>query len=207
MQTQFNASQSVELTVPVRPIPIQHYLRQPQRLIGALVDPSRTDQLATDLFRLKMRPLSFLMLSIQPTVDMRVWAEPGGSIHLQSTGCEIRGIDYINDRFNLHLLGKLTPQESDHTTLLVGRADLRVEVDVPPALWLTPRPLLEATGQGVLHSVLLTIKQRLMHQLVQDYDHWVNAQLATDSDQAGDYSCGELRSKHPSVFAPNHPLA
>lgn len=93
MPTQFNASQSVEITVPEQPIPIQHYLRQPQRLVNALVDHSRIEQLNDEDFRIKMRPLTFMTLSIQPTVDLRVWAESNGTIHLQSLACEIRGVE------------------------------------------------------------------------------------------------------------------
>lgn len=173
----FFASQSVELAVPDQPIPIQHYLRQPQRLIRALVDPSRTEQLTPDCFRLKMRPLNFLALSIQPTVDMRVWADSNGTIYLQSVACEIKGVEYINQRFGLNLTGTLAPQQTDRTTYLKGKADLHVQVDLPPPLWLTPKPLLETTGNGLLRSVLLTIKQRLMHQLLLDYRSWVVAQL------------------------------
>ena len=60
MPIRFTASQSVEIAVPDQPIPIQHYLRQPQRLVNALVDPSRIEQLSEENFRLKMRPLAFM---------------------------------------------------------------------------------------------------------------------------------------------------
>lgn len=178
MSIRLTASQSVDLVVPQQPIPIQHYLRQPQRLIRALVDPSRMEQLSADDFRLKMRPLHFMMLSIQPIVDMRVWAEANGTIHLTSVGCEIRGIEYINQRFNLALVGKLSPVVVGNTTQLQGRADLEVQVDLPPALAMTPKPLIEATGNGLLRSVLLTVKQRLMYQLLLDYRRWVVAQTS-----------------------------
>jgi hypothetical protein len=177
MLTQFSASQSVELAVPDQPIPIQHYLRQPQRLIKALVDPTRTEQLSAECFRLKMNPLSFMMLSVQPIVDMQLWAEQDGTINLQSVGCEIRGIEYINQRFSLDLKGRLVPQQINSMTYLTGRADLKVQVDVPPPLWFTPKPLLETTGNALLHSVLLTVRHRLMHQLLVDYRSWATAQL------------------------------
>jgi Protein of unknown function (DUF1997) len=177
MLTQFSASQSVELAVPDQPIPIQHYLRQPQRLIKALVDPTRTEQLSAECFRLKMHPLNFMMLSIQPIVDMEIWSELDGTINLKSVGCEIRGVEYINQRFNLNLNGRLTPQQINGITHLVGKADLQVQVDMPPALWFTPKPILETTGNTLLRSVLLTVRHRLMHQLLVDYRHWVTAQL------------------------------
>ncbi|KAB8319157.1 DUF1997 domain-containing protein [Tolypothrix campylonemoides VB511288] len=173
MPTRFTASQSVEIAIPEQPIPIHHYLRQPQRLVNALVDPTRIQQLSTEVFRLKMRPLNFMSLSIQPTVDMRVWAESNGTIHVRSLSCEILGIEYINQRFALNLKGHLSPEQQGINTYLKGRADLEVLVDLPPPFSYMPKPILEATGSGLLKSVLLTIKQRLLHHLLADYRRWV----------------------------------
>ena len=176
MQIQFTASQSVQLAVPEQTIPIQHYLRQPKRLVTALVDPTRLEQLSSDCFRLKMRPLSFMMLTIQPTVDMRVWTLSNGTLRLKSVGCEIRGVEYINDRFSLNLFGRLTPCEIEGIPHLKGIADLAVQVELPPPLQLTPHPILETTGNGLLKSVLMTIKQRLMRNLLVDYHRWATEQ-------------------------------
>jgi hypothetical protein len=187
MDIQFNAAQAVEMTVIEQPIPIQHYLRQPQRLVNALAAASQIEQIREDVFRLKMRPLKFMMLSLQPTVDMRVWATSDGVVHIQSVHCEIRGVEYINRRFQFSLVGKLQPCKVAQTTVLKGRADLTVQVELPPPLLFTPRSLLEATGNGLLKSVLLSVKQRLMHHLLSDYRHWAEAQtadsLATTSPQ------------------------
>lgn len=174
MPTRFTASQLVEIAVPEQPIPIQHYLRQPQRLVNALVDPSRIEQLSQECFRLKMRPLAFMTVSIQPTVDFKVWAESNGTIYVQSIGSEIRGIDYINQRFALNLKGHLSPCQVNNETRLKGKAELEVIVELPLPFSLTPTPILEAAGNGLLKSVLLTIKQRLLHQLLADYCCWVS---------------------------------
>ncbi|MEJ1938929.1 DUF1997 domain-containing protein, partial [Nostoc sp. NIES-2111] len=181
MLTKFTASQPVEIAVPDQPIPIQHYLRQPQRLVNALVDHKRIQQLSEEIFRLKMRPLSFMSLSIQPTVDMRVWAESNGTIYLRSVACEIRGFEYINQRFSLNLRGYLSPYQSNTGTRLEGRADLEVQVDLPPPFSLTPKPILETTGNSLLKSVLLTVKQRLLHHLLADYRQWVISQTKEES--------------------------
>jgi Protein of unknown function (DUF1997) len=174
MYTRFTASQSVEIVVPEQPVPIQHYLRQPQRLVKALVDPSRVEQLDDELFRLKIRPLSFMTLSIQPTADLQVWAEPNGTVNLRSIACEILGLDYINQRFELNLRGHLFPHQSQDVTLLKGKADLEVKVELPFPLNMTPQTIVETTGNGLLKSVLMTIKQRLLHQLLTDYRSWVS---------------------------------
>jgi hypothetical protein len=176
MDARFFASQTVDIPVVEQPIPIQHYLRQPHRLVNALTTANRVDVLGPDLFRLKMRPLAFMTLSLQPTVDLRVWADATGAVHLRSVHSEIRGIDYINDRFSLDLVGKLHPHTTDGITHLQGRADLEVRVELPPPFLFTPRPILETTGNGLLKSVLLTVKQRLMHQLVMDYQTWASCQ-------------------------------
>lgn len=175
MQTRFFASQSVLIKVPDEPVPIQHYLRQPHRLVHALVDSNRIEQLSSNCFRLKMRPLKFMMLSVQPTVDMQLRAESDGTVHLKSVGCEIRGIQYINQRFKLNLAGKLYPCQRQGQTYLAGKADLEVQVELPPPLWLTPKPILERTGNGLLKGVLSTIKQRLMHQLLLDFHQWATS--------------------------------
>ncbi|MDZ8024719.1 MAG: DUF1997 domain-containing protein [Nostoc sp. SerVER01] len=194
MATRFTASQSVEIAVPEEPIPIQHYLRQPQRLVKALVDNSRIQQLSEEIFRLKMRPLTFMSLSIQPTVDMRVWTESNDVIYLRSLGCEILGFEYINQRFALNLKGHLSPKELSTGTRLQGRADLEVQIDLPPPFSLTPKPILEATGNGLLKSVLLTVKQRLLHQLLADYRYWVISQT---KNQGIDGDSGKLPMLNP----------
>ncbi|NEP60455.1 MAG: DUF1997 domain-containing protein [Symploca sp. SIO2G7] len=174
MTSRFLASQSLEIRVLEQPVPIQHYLRQPQRLVYAIADPSLIKQLSQDCFRLKMRPLHFLSLSFQPIVDLKVWADAESTVHLASVDCEIKGLDYINQRFSLKLRGRLYPISKKGVTLLKGKADLQVSVDVPFPFSLTPPPVLETTGNGLLKSVLARIKGKLMHQLLSDYRQWAN---------------------------------
>ncbi len=181
MATKFKACQSVEIPVPYQPIPIKHYLRQPQRLVNALADSSRIEQLSTEVFRLKMRPLAFMSLSIQPIVDMRVWAASDGAIYLESVRSEIRGIEYINQRFQLDLKGNLSSYEIHENTRLKGIVNLEVQVELPPPFSFTPKSILETTGNGLLKSVLLTIKQRLLRQLLVDYRRWVELQTKDSS--------------------------
>lgn len=176
MYTHFQASQTVEMAVP-EPTLIHHYLRQPKRLVKAIVDPTRLDALTEDIYRLKMRPLQFMMFSLQPTVDLKLWIHSDGTLNLKSVGCEIRGIEYINQRFSLDLVGKLYPVELQGITYLKGQSDLKVKVELPPPLWLTPQPILETTGNGLLKSVLMRVRHRLVHNLLSDYAHWSAEQL------------------------------
>ncbi|WP_071516690.1 DUF1997 domain-containing protein [Geitlerinema sp. PCC 9228] len=192
MLTKFSATQTVNIAVPEVGISVKHYLRQPQRLVKALVDPSRTERLSAECFRLKMRPLDFMSLRLQPTVDMRIWANADGVVRLASVGCEIRGVEYINRRFSLDLIGKLAPEKEENgITYLNGRAELSVCVEVPPPLNMTPKPMLETTGNGLLKSVLLTMKQRLTHHFVADYRQWALQNQTQRDAEASVFSANE----------------
>lgn len=177
MDIRFTSSQAVELLVPDHPIHIANYLRSPERVVTALAASSQIDALGEDCYRQSMRPLRFMSLSIQPVVDMRVWADPESTINLRSVRCELLGMEYINDKFMLNLQGQLYPALKQGRTYLKGQADLAVEVELPPPFSFTPRPLLETAGNGLLVSVLSTIKQRLMHQLLVDYQKWASEQV------------------------------
>jgi hypothetical protein len=107
-------------------------------------------------------------------VGLKVWSDSQGTVYLNSESCEIKGIDYINQRFFLNVTGKLAPEMKNGQTYLVGKAELEVKVALPPPLWLTPTPLLEIAGNGLLKSVLVRIKQRLIGQLLKDYYEWVD---------------------------------
>ena len=175
----FKASESVTLLVKEETIPIQHYLRQPQRLVKAIADPKLMEQLSLERYQLKMRSLNFMdIYHFQPTVTLKVWSGASGTVYLNSEDCEIKGIEYINQRFSLNLKGRLAPQEIEGQIYLKGKADLQIIVDLPPPLWLTPNPLLEVTGNSLLKSVLLRIKQKLMSQLLQDYYAFARSETA-----------------------------
>ncbi|BAZ46663.1 hypothetical protein NIES4102_37000 [Chondrocystis sp. NIES-4102] len=175
MYVSFKASESVEISIANLETPIQHYLRQPQRLVKAIADPRLIKHLDNDLYELKMRPINFMeMYHFQPIVLLKVWSGSKSSVYLQSEGCQIEGIDYINRRFSLKLKGVLYPQESSGQTTLQGQADLEVGVELPTALMFTPKPLLEIAGNKLLKSVLMRIKQKLVTQLIQDYLIWAS---------------------------------
>lgn len=182
MNIRFDASESLEIIVEEQKVPIHHYLRQPQRLVSAIADPKLMEELAESRFRLKMRPLNFMdIYHFQPTVILKVWTGASGTVYLNSESCEIRGIDYINDRFSLNVKGKLSPHQHESKTYLKGKADLNVEVALPPPLRLTPQPLLEVAGNRLLKSVLVRIKQRLLGQLLKDYYQWANCDAERDN--------------------------
>ena len=173
----FQVSQNLKMLVPNEVIPIEQYLRQPERVVQAITDPSQIQQLAPSHFRLRLRPLKFMMLRLEPTVDLQVWTEAKGILHLKALDCEIRGVQFLKDSFYLELAGILFPCPREGNTELSGKADLKIQVEVPPPLKVIPESMLESSGRAFLKGILLTIKYRLERQLVQDYRRWVKANL------------------------------
>ena len=186
MHVRFSASESVQISINNLTTPIQHYLRQPQRLVKAIADPQLIEQISDDLYELKMRPINFMEIyHFQPIVQLKVWSGSSSSVYLQSMSCRINGIDYINQRFALKLKGVLCPREVEGKTWLEGQADLEVEVDLPAALMFTPKPFLERAGNKLLRSVLGRIKQKLVSQLVRDYESWALQATTKESNSRG----------------------
>ncbi|MBD2328988.1 DUF1997 domain-containing protein [Alkalinema sp. FACHB-956] len=178
MDTCFASSQTIDLRVPSQPVPIHHYLRQAQRLVYTLATPDRVTPLDDEHYQFQVAPLSFMNLKFQPVVDLRVTATEQGHVTISSSRCELQGLELFRDRFKFSLEGELYPVMVQGATYLNGQADLMVGVDLPMPFKLMPKSLIEATGTALLNSILLTVKQRLMTQLLEDYQRWVNQQQA-----------------------------
>jgi hypothetical protein len=172
MHSRFSAKTPVSIAVPDAPISIDNYLRDPDRLVNVLGDPRRIHKMSRDVYRIAIKPLSFLVLNLQPIVDLQVWTEPNGTVQLRSVGYEVRGVDYTRYGFSLELTGKLSPSMRHGRTSLMGRAALKVSVTLPPILQFTPKSLIEATGNAMLTGILSTIESRLRNDLIPDYQLW-----------------------------------
>ncbi|NJK28440.1 MAG: DUF1997 domain-containing protein [Coleofasciculaceae cyanobacterium SM2_3_26] len=172
----FFAAQVVKLEVPSQQVSIQKYLQKPQRVVRAIGASSHIEPIGEDAYRLSMRPVKFFMLGIEPTVDLKVWTDGDGTIRLDSTACELRGIETMRDHFSLQLNGDLTPYEMGGTTYLQGGAQIAIKIYLPPPFSFMPKGLVESTGNSLLGGILLRMKQRLMHQLLLDYDRWATQQ-------------------------------
>lgn len=173
----FSASQAVTISVPTQPLSIEAYLSEPERLVYALVDSQQVEILSPNLFRVKVRAIKFLGFAIQPVCDIEVWLEDE-TVRLSSNRCQIEGYESFNQKFSMTMQGYLVSQASHKRTekkSLRGQANLIVSVDLPQAMSFTPKPLLERTGNGLLNGILITLKQRLMRQLISEYCAWASS--------------------------------
>lgn len=167
-----SAKQTVKMQIARRSVPLSHYLRQPRRLVNALMNPAQVEELKNDTFRFHLKGFQFLMLSIRPVVDLRIDASRERLLIVRSTGCKIYGNDFVDKQFSLKLAGVLKLDEAKSTTWVTGEVDLAIAVGLPSILKMTPYPILETTGNQILRGVLTTIKQRLLRQLASDYERW-----------------------------------
>ncbi|WP_071516689.1 DUF1997 domain-containing protein [Geitlerinema sp. PCC 9228] len=177
MYSKFYASQAVELEVPQRPYPISDYLRQPQQVVRALGDSSQVEPIGKDVYRLKMKPLKFFMLQIEPIVDLKIWAQQDGTLCLRSIDCQLRGID-LKNHFQLQVSGYTTPCTKNGQTYLSGGAELGLKMYLPPPISFFPKATIQSAGNSLLKSILLRMKQSMMHKLIANYSNW-----AIDRDQ------------------------
>lgn len=184
----FSASQSVTIAVPAQPVSVETYLSEVERLVYALVDPKQVEVLNPNLFRVKVKGIRFVGLSLQPVCDLEVWLEDG-VVRLSSNKCFLEGYESFNQKFSLNMQGYLVVQPISEDTStkgdagksgsgqrLRGQANLGVGVDLPQAMRLTPKPFLERTGNGLLNGILITLKQRMMRQLISNYCTWATAE-------------------------------
>jgi hypothetical protein len=170
------AQQTANMQIARHAVPLSHYLKQPRRLVHALMNPDQVEELSDDTFRFHLRGFQFLMLNIRPVVDLQIDASHDHVLTVRSLDCWIKGNQFINEQFALNLQGQLQLTEQDIVTDLTGDVDLAIAIELPSILAMTPHAILETTGNQILRGVLNTIKHRLMHQLASDYQRWSRQQ-------------------------------
>lgn len=189
----FASSQSVDLELPGSLAAVQSYLDDPRRIVYALFDAERVDELADSVFRLHMQTLRFFTLKVTPTVDLRVWTDDDHVLHIKALDCQLSGMDAVNQQFTLTLSGHLRPVAvpQDQTdvsavvTRAVGQADLDVQVDLPSPFAIMSNTLIRKTGNKLLNGVLATIKRRLATQLKIDCQQWAATYVDEVAAQSG----------------------
>lgn len=165
-------TQSVELAVPSQPLPIEDYLRSPDRLMQTLAGDEHLHPLDGDRYRLSLAPMSVLSLTVRPIVDLAVWMDSGQKIQVESIAFEMQGLEGFRDRFDFKLVGELYPIHTPQSVLLRGSALLRIDLDLPMPFRMMPQAVVEGAGNAVLNAALGAVKGRLLQNLVCDYQAW-----------------------------------
>ena len=173
----FHASQSVEIAISPAPVPIYKYLSNTERLVYALADPSQIQVLGHHTFQFSMRPIKFLMLTLEPVAEVQIYPNDCNEVVIYSDSCRLKHHGALNRHFSFKLQGWLAAR-SDNSGVS-GNAELDITIDLPAAFRLTPRTLLESTGNAIISGILSTIKRRLQRRLVHEYRAWTSGTLAS----------------------------
>lgn len=175
MPLAFSARQ--QLTLPVRDNldQLAHYLRDEDRVVGALLDRRQLQPLGPGHYRYTVTRVKVFQLQIQPIVELEAHAHQG-RLELQALDCQLEGLGLVDD-FRLTLDSWLEAAADG----LEGEASLSVTVSQPPLLKLIPPRILEATGHSVLAGILLGIRNRVGQQLLEDFRRWCQEQNAGSS--------------------------
>ena len=173
----FYASQSVEIAISPAPVPINQYLSNTERLVYALAEPSQIKVLGRNRFQFSMRPIKFLMLTLEPIADVQIYPNECDEIIIYSDSCRLRHQAALNRRFSFKLRGGLAARPDNSG--VSGNAELDITIDLPAAFRLTPMSLLESTGNAILNGILIAIKQRLQRRLIHEYRGWTSGVLAS----------------------------
>ncbi len=175
MTLAFSARQ--QLTLPVRDN-LEHladYLRDEDRVVGALLDRRQLQPLGPGHYRYTVTRVKVFQLQIQPIVELQAQCHHG-RLELQALDCQLEGLGLVDD-FRLTLDSWLEAAADG----LEGEASLSVTVSQPPLLKLIPPRILEASGHSVLAGILLGIRNRVGQQLLEDFRRWCQEQQAGSS--------------------------
>ncbi|EWM26239.1 Protein of unknown function DUF1997 [Nannochloropsis gaditana] len=197
---EFGTVDEVELLLWDEPALIRRYLTEsPDRVLLATWDAELVDRRARDVFRLTTKPMSFVHLSLQPSIDVRLTAIPpeagreegapesgGHLLSVESLGHSMNGLEQIlGQRFaeslRIDVTGKLRahvpparPGDSKGRgpVRLVGEVVFVTSGQLPSLLSLTPRPVLESAAIAINRRIMSYAKGKFVKNLAKDFNRW-----------------------------------
>ncbi len=200
---EFGTVDEVELLLWEEPALIRRYLTErPDRVLLATWDAELVDRQASDVFRLTTKPMSFVHLSLQPSIDVRLTAAPplslendvsnigvDGGQHLllvESLAHSMNGMEQIlGQRFaeslKIDVTGKLRAVppplgpggiRGPGPVRLVGEVVFVTSGQLPLLFSFTPRPVLEGAAIAINRRIMSYAKGKFVKNLAKDFDRW-----------------------------------
>lgn len=168
----FVSRRSTQIKLPGTPQQVREFFQKPYYLVEALLEPERVQKLDSQRFSVEMQPIGGLGIQIQPQVRLEIIPTAQGGSDLKIIDCEIKGNEWLNQHFHLEFEGGLHPVDDEvdpsgasHSVVMEGEALLRVCIEIPPPLRLTPRPVLRSVGTMVVDGILRMIQRSLQRKL------------------------------------------
>ncbi|XP_077214189.1 uncharacterized protein LOC143849022 isoform X2 [Tasmannia lanceolata] len=153
-----------------------------------------------EVWRIKMLPLEFFLLSVRPVIDMQLRCKskgtdypPGVPLHvtkvleLQATRWELQGLESVikPTRFALSVRGALYSERQGIRSRLKGQLELCISCVVPPALALVPEDVLRSISESVLKRLVENMKQKVNESLLSDFRDFSRERLQRQRREDG----------------------
>lgn len=206
MATCFSAQQTCRVELKGSWDQVQDFLQDPRHLTAALLNQGQVRQLDRERFEVQMHWIGGLGVQVRPVVRLQIQTSERGEVYLQAIGCRIEGNEWIDEHFDLAFEGSLTPlqipaQSVDGGVIMSGWARLKVCLELPPLLALTPAPMVETVGSTIVNGVLMTIRHSLCRRLPHSF--WAHTQSSSPHRSRGTDPAPLSRYPHLSP----HPLS
>ncbi|CAN6439846.1 unnamed protein product [Victoria cruziana] len=191
----FSSQISTDLPLYESPLaPFDDYIRDRQRVFEAMFpDKRRSQRLNDEEWRIKMLPIDFFFLSVNPIVDMRITCKSHGKeyppgvrkssstvLALEAIRWELKGLDYVlkPSDFTLGVRGALYSEKLGVRSRLKGQLELNISFVLPPVLELVPKDVLRSVAESVLNRLLVNMKQQVNSSLVSDFREYTKEKIA-----------------------------
>lgn len=187
---EFGSGQRVEASISGAPLEnMREYVSDPSRIVYACWEHRDITRMGDGVFRMAFRGQSFLSISIDMAVDIRLWAAEDGTIKCESVGysvddmAKLLGQDFV-DTFFLELEGELRVEETVtkvraltlKSTLLSGDVAVTIGGKMPGLLSATPEPLVKTAALGINNKVLEYVSNTFVSTVAGDYRQWSREQ-------------------------------
>ncbi|CAM9988303.1 unnamed protein product [Ascophyllum nodosum] len=183
---EFGSSQRLEASIPgASQASLKEYIADPSRIVYACWDHDLVTPLGDGVFRMSFKGQSFLTVSIDMSVEIKLWLAPNGNIKCKSVGysldemAKILGQDFV-DTFYLELEGELRVEETEtkvraltlKSTLLSGDVGVNIGGKMPRLLSATPEQLVKRAALSVNNRVLEYVSSTFVGTVAGDYRQW-----------------------------------
>lgn len=179
---QASAQAQLNVSLPATPEHVRLYVRTPQRLLHSGFPPERITQVAADRFRLKMRPLVWMGLSLEPTAELEIGADDQGRAWARLIDYALSGHPWLVEHLKLGFHAHLEVAESMNATgrtPMTGWAEASACFPMPPFLAWVPEQVLTGGARTIMEGFLWLLRDRLGKSLEGDFHAWAGTGMET----------------------------
>lgn len=161
----------------------EDYLKETERIVKiTFPDSSRVNYLGDNLWRARLRPVTFFTVTATPFCDVKV-LHTNDSLHLASNRLilDLKGLPDQNNGFDFQfsLQGELLVHsesssvlESEQTPSFSGWVTMGLDANLPLPFSLMPDYIVLPVGNGILDRILGVMERELSSRIIRDYNIW-----------------------------------